>query len=63
MTNNLQQQLYAQKCSKLLQSKRTYNAIIHWNLLYALKIWNRSLKAILEGQGWQTTLFNTLCWF
>ena len=38
------QNYYNEKC--------TYNVIIHWNLLYALKIWNRSLEAILEGQGW-----------
>ena len=32
--------------------KRTYNVIIHWNFLYALKIWNLSLEAIVEGQEW-----------
>ena len=31
--------------------KRTYNVIMHWNLLYAQKIWNHSLEAILERQG------------
>ena len=36
------QNYYNEKC--------TYNVIIHWNLLYALKIWNHSLEAILEGQ-------------
>ena len=24
---------------------------------------NVSLEAILEGQGWETTLFNIICWF
>ena len=32
---------YAQKYSKLLiKNTHIYNVIIHWNLLYALKIWN-----------------------
>ena len=47
---------------KTITMKNVY-VIIYWNLLYALKIWNRSLEAILEGQRWLTTLFNIICWF
>ena len=37
---------------KTITRKNVHIIIIHWNLLYALKIWNRSLEAIFEGKGW-----------
>ena len=40
MTNNLQQQLH-KKMLKTITIKNVHiNVIIHWNLLYALKIWS-----------------------
>ena len=39
MASNLQQKLHT-NVQNYYNEKSTYNVIIHWNLLYALKIWN-----------------------
>ena len=40
MTNKLQPVATHKNVQNYYNEKCTYNIILHWNLLYALKIWN-----------------------